>query len=195
MTSRRAYYVSMLAFALQIVDFCAAQTCYFPDGSVASQYAPCGGSSQSCCFNQGPQWDDACFSNGLCHSWEVGYTYRGACTDKGWGTGCPQDCINGECWRHLNSVGLPLSEVSADRKDTIEPVSLCGGASDSSISSPFACCGTPPEAAECCSSGDQGGGFLWYNASIINFELIPKTGPMVSPLLSLYAGSCSATAK
>lgn len=62
------------------------------------------------------------------------------------------------------------------RTDTIEPVSFCGGADDPSVSSPYVCCGTPVGAAECCSSGDDGGGFGWYNASIVNYEMTPTAG-------------------
>ena len=74
-----------------------AQQCYFPDGSRVDQYAPCGSNSQHCCFDAGPSWHDACFSNGLCLSWQNGYTYRGACTDANWAEDCAQMCKDSMC--------------------------------------------------------------------------------------------------
>ena len=82
--------------------------------------------------------------------------------------------------------------VMADHSDSISPVSFCGGAEDTSISSPYACCGTPPEAADCCSSGDDPAGFYWYNASIVNFKLTPLAplGSATSVSLGLISSGC-----
>lgn len=87
---------SVTTLLLLLLTGASAQQCYFPDGSPADQYTPCGTNSPYCCFNTGPSSRDACFSNGFCHSWMVGYTYRGACTDKEWGDECVQACKGGE---------------------------------------------------------------------------------------------------
>ena len=89
----------MLATFLLAASPASAQQCYFPDGSPADFYAPCGGASQHCCYNTGPDFHDACYSNGFCHSWMMGYTYRGACTDKEWGDGCAQACADSMSFR------------------------------------------------------------------------------------------------
>lgn len=73
------------------------------------------------------------------------------------------------------------------RHDTIEPVSFCGGADDPSLSSAWVCCGTPVEAAKCCSEGDNGGGFGWYNASIINYDMVPLSTVASSTSVSCFA--------
>src|ERR1700760_657620 len=54
-------------------------TCYYPDGSVANDYAyvPCTGSQYSTCCN--PSEGDVCLSNGLCY-WQGHFPYRAACT-------------------------------------------------------------------------------------------------------------------
>lgn len=81
---------------LLLAALCHAQQCYFPNGDPADEYAPCSTDNQNCCYYTGLEFDDACFSNGLCFSWMLGYTYRGACTDKKWGDGCAQVCTEGE---------------------------------------------------------------------------------------------------
>ena len=72
-----------------------AQTCFFPDGTVASLYKPCGGPTKSCCFYSDPNHHDPCYSNGYCYSWWYGSLYRGACTDSSWSasSACPTKCF------------------------------------------------------------------------------------------------------
>ena len=95
-------------------------------------------------------------------------------TDKNWGDGCTQPCSDGKL-HNLRALTFTIvgTDSCPERKDTLQPVSMCGGG-DSSVSSAYACCGTPPEAAECCSEGNAGGGFGWWNASIVNFEVTPR---------------------
>lgn len=175
----------------------SAQDCYFPNGDHADAFTPCGSNSKHCCCNTGPLWHDACFSNGFCYSWMMGYTDRGACTEKEWGEECVQPCEDRKSVFILIALTKRLGLTSLPvRSDNIKPVSLCGGADDASISSPYACCGTPPEAAEGCSSGDDGGGFGWLDASIVNFDLTPRTAVAssltVSTTFRIYVGqSCS----
>lgn len=115
---------ALLAVAAILLTTASAQQCYFPDGSAADEYAPCGPNSPHCCYNTGPEYDDACFSNGMCFSWMMGYTYRGACTDQGWDESCVQECKGRESrlrlqgamagadaggrsiWKHISSVFL-----------------------------------------------------------------------------------------
>lgn len=96
-----------VATVLPLLSGCRAQQCYFPDGSAADMYAPCGSNIKNCCFDAGPSYNDACFSNGLCHSWVNGYTYRGACTDKDWGDGCFPACQDSASSDFLRSESRP----------------------------------------------------------------------------------------
>lgn len=83
-----AVWLSLLACAV------IAQTCYYPNGQVATGYTwvPCrstGGTASSCCI---PSEGDTCMSNGLCN-WVGHYYFRGACTDQTWKDGsCAQVC-------------------------------------------------------------------------------------------------------
>lgn len=74
-----------------------AQSCYYPDGSLPTDYVyvPCTGESvSSCCI---PSEGDVCLASGLCYYQTGNYPFRGACTDKSWGSSkCPQYCLNRE---------------------------------------------------------------------------------------------------
>jgi hypothetical protein len=72
-------------------------TCYFLDGSVASDNTPCttGDSDTFCCADS-----YNCLSNGLCQSQYSGAYAIGSCTDKDWSSpSCPQFC------RPITNVG------------------------------------------------------------------------------------------
>ena len=59
----------------------ASTSCYYPDGSLATDYdyVPCGTSGDSaCCI---PNEGDKCLSNGLC-LFTSDYIYRGACSSS-----------------------------------------------------------------------------------------------------------------
>lgn len=74
-----------------------AQSCYYPDGSIPKdfEYVPCTGESvSSCCI---PKEGDVCLASGLCYYTTGSYPFRGACTDKSWGSSkCPLYCLNRE---------------------------------------------------------------------------------------------------
>lgn len=74
-----------------------AQQCYYPSGKVATADIPCSASSDNthCCGKTG-----ICLSNGYCmetseESGPLGL-YRGSCTDRNWGSSCPQQCLGGK---------------------------------------------------------------------------------------------------
>ena len=87
-----------------------AQTCYFPDGSVSTDDAPCRASSSDqpspCC-----KPTDVCLDNALClaQSGPEGVS-RGSCTDKTWQSSeCPQYCQDGQLpQKHAKSEIIPL---------------------------------------------------------------------------------------
>ena len=74
-----------------------AQSCYYPDGSLPTdyEYVPCTGDTvSSCCI---PSEGDLCLASGACYYPKDGYPFRGACTDKTWSSSkCPQYCMDRE---------------------------------------------------------------------------------------------------
>lgn len=73
------------------------QQCYYPDGSIPTDYiwTPCTGEEfSSCCI---PSEGDVCQPNGLCWFPPFGEVFRGACTDRTWNSpACPKDiCVDG----------------------------------------------------------------------------------------------------
>ena len=85
-------------FALLDVVVAAGDTCYFPNGKIATDYDwykcnyTTGIGFETCCV---PEWGDVCMENGLCY-WQDRYVYRGACADKSWAGGkCPNYCRGG----------------------------------------------------------------------------------------------------
>lgn len=77
-----------------LLPWALAQSCHFPDGSVASSDVPCNPSAlvSACCFS-----DQACLSNGLCVSDPLNDTlkayHRGTCTDQNFeSSACPRFC-------------------------------------------------------------------------------------------------------
>lgn len=94
-----------------------AQQCYFPSGKVATSDIPCSTSSGSthCCGKTG-----ICLSNGYCmetseDSGPLGL-YRGSCTDRNWGSSCPQECLGGELGE---PSGLPRKQTLTLRRQTM----------------------------------------------------------------------------
>jgi len=76
-----AYRLLVLALAVLLcgTHVLSSSQCYYPDGSLATDYPyiPCTGSQFASCCNAAE--GDACLSNGLC-SWPGNYPYRAACT-------------------------------------------------------------------------------------------------------------------
>ena len=69
---------------LEKVTTIGAQTCYFPDGSVADHNTPCRAPSanqaSACCA-----YSDICLDNSLCLAQSGhGVIWRGSCTDQTW---------------------------------------------------------------------------------------------------------------
>ena len=97
-SSPRARTVAAAAFVLLASSSTAlAQSCYYPDGSLPTDYefVPCTGDSvSSCCI---PSEGDVCLASGVCYFKSGEYPFRGACTDKSWSSSkCPQYCMNRE---------------------------------------------------------------------------------------------------
>ncbi|KAK2604664.1 hypothetical protein N8I77_007576 [Diaporthe amygdali] len=86
-----------LQSALALAAFATAtlaQQCYYPSGKVGTADIPCSTSADNthCCGKTG-----ICLSNGYCmetseDSGPLGL-YRGSCTDRNWGSSCPQKCL------------------------------------------------------------------------------------------------------
>lgn len=79
-----------------------AQQCYYPSGKVGTADIPCSTSSENahCCGKTG-----ICLSNWYCmetseESGPLGL-YRGSCTDRDWGSSCPQECLGGKLVKFL----------------------------------------------------------------------------------------------
>ena len=107
-----------------------AQTCYYPDGTVAPGDTPChslsiGGGSSACCAKA-----HVCLSNNLClHTDSQEAIARGSCTDETWQSSeCAQYCSDGSSPNRLSllhtdisiivnpSGGLDINLVVVDRK-------------------------------------------------------------------------------
>ena len=79
------------------VSTISAQTCFFPNGDVASRDRPCRASSSdqasACCA-----YMDVCLDNNLCLAQQGNEVVsRGSCTDQSWQSGaCPQYCQDGK---------------------------------------------------------------------------------------------------
>ncbi|KAI9684148.1 MAG: hypothetical protein M1829_003418 [Trizodia sp. TS-e1964] len=97
---------SLLLIGALVQGVAQAQICYYPDGTVPTDYAyePCSSDAiSSCCI---PSEGDVCLSNGLCqYGASSTYYFRGACTDKNWtqGGGCVSYCpsTNAGGWEKL----------------------------------------------------------------------------------------------
>jgi len=97
--------LATLSLILSLSSTTSAE-CYYPDGSIAKDYTyvSCGGETKACCI---PSEKDQCLSNGLCF-WPGGnYPFRGACSDKDWGSKCPNVCTTGQL--------CPCSFISPER--------------------------------------------------------------------------------
>jgi len=93
--------VSTIALVVQFSDISAFEQCYYPDGSIPTDYvweACTGAEYSSCCI---PSEGDICQDNGLC--WFpptgnlTGNLFRGTCTDRTWtDPACPANiCVSG----------------------------------------------------------------------------------------------------
>lgn len=128
-----------------------AQTCFWPDGSTATDYVPCSGVNddgvRACCAP-----DDMCLYGfgaiGNCLSVHDGFLYRGGCTSQNW---ADSSTCAGACWHDEDgSMNIRVTrQVSAnssklDNADTFVPLAMCGNG--------VVCCGWPSIAGACCST-------------------------------------------
>ncbi|BAE61593.1 hypothetical protein AFCA_007795 [Aspergillus flavus] len=82
-----------LLFFLLIQSVYSVQTCYWPDGTPATEDVPCSDEKYASCCRSG----NLCLSNNLCLNVAIQpyVLSRGACTDPNWDSdNCPQYCTN-----------------------------------------------------------------------------------------------------
>src|SRR5436190_9734560 len=96
--------------------------CFYPDGDPAIdyQFVPCspGKPVSACCV---PSEGDVCLPSGLCN-WTDHYPYRGACTSRNWGAGCPNFCSSSKLSLSLSlSLSLCVCVCSLFLKNKIQP--------------------------------------------------------------------------
>jgi hypothetical protein len=93
-------YVCLLLYLFLSINAVRA-LCYFPDGeTIAIQDTPCYSGEPSFCCGQG----FACMSNSLCKLTDYvvdagsgqSTFVRGSCSDKAWGSSCPNFCVTSE---------------------------------------------------------------------------------------------------
>ncbi|KAE8380845.1 hypothetical protein BDV26DRAFT_290106 [Aspergillus bertholletiae] len=80
-------------FFLLIQSVYSAETCYWPDGTPATEDVPCSDERYAPCCRSG----NLCLSNNLCLNVAIQpyVLSRGACTDPNWNSdNCPQFCTN-----------------------------------------------------------------------------------------------------
>jgi len=90
--------VPFFTFVSQLGSVQAFTQCYYPDGSIPTDYIwePCTGAKySSCCV---PSEGDICQPDGLCYYPAEGISYRGTCTDRTWNDpSCNADiCVTGK---------------------------------------------------------------------------------------------------
>ena len=89
--------VLLSLFFLQTSYVSAFVQCYYPDGSIPTDftYVPCTSGNMSACCIQSE--GDVCQPNGLCYYPPKAHNFRGACTDQTWASdACPKICISGK---------------------------------------------------------------------------------------------------
>jgi len=69
----------------------SAQQCYYPNGKPSPNDSPCSSNGGACC-----PVDWQCLDNGLCFLEQFSYYERHSCTDKAWGSSCPDMCTYSE---------------------------------------------------------------------------------------------------
>ncbi|KAL3468159.1 hypothetical protein BJX64DRAFT_85244 [Aspergillus heterothallicus] len=106
-----------IATALSLAALTAAQTCYNPDRTIASDAVPCGNDDDTFCCDS----DAICLSSGYCLSaTSQPYSlYRGSCTDSGWGDFCAYYCVN-----FLTGTNAPI--ISMGTNDDGRAIYCCG---------------------------------------------------------------------
>ncbi|KAL2838019.1 hypothetical protein BJY01DRAFT_38728 [Aspergillus pseudoustus] len=109
---------STIAVALSLAALAAAaQTCYNPDRTIASNAVPCSSNDDTFCCGS----DAICLSSGYCLSatTQPYSLYRGSCTDSGWGSFCAYYCVN-----FLTGTNAPITSVGTN--DDGRAIYCCG---------------------------------------------------------------------
>ena len=104
--------------ALSILLGRVSSLCYYPNGDLARDDQACDSTkSTSSCCGQGY----ACLSNGLCSKTSftkdnIGDKYgRGSCTDRKWGSGCPNYCVDPKIDIMDGGTGLAVCPTAANK--------------------------------------------------------------------------------
>ncbi|KAF8863047.1 hypothetical protein BDZ45DRAFT_722759 [Acephala macrosclerotiorum] len=123
-------FVSFPVLILLYLEFVSAfSQCYYPDGSIPTDYLwePCTGSKySSCCV---PSEGDVCQADGLCYYPENGLLYRGTCTDQTW---MDPSCNVGTCVSGFETTWQWVDECV----DSGSTSTICGSMSDSAHVTP-----------------------------------------------------------
>lgn len=95
-------------FSILVAVCVAADTCYYPDKTLALGHVPCSDDPNGapCCAS-----DHICMGNGLCLNVGSHQPYgfsRAACTSLNWGGSCPRICVGCESPISLQSALLDL---------------------------------------------------------------------------------------
>ncbi|KUJ18982.1 uncharacterized protein LY89DRAFT_732512 [Mollisia scopiformis] len=125
-------FISLLVLTLSHLPFGSAETpptCYYPDGSIPTDYLwePCTGDKySSCCV---PSEGDVCQKDGLCYYPDEDLVYRGTCTDQTW-----QDsaCHVGTCVTGFETTWQWVGQCVASGSTS----TVCGSMSDSAHVTP-----------------------------------------------------------
>lgn len=102
--------VSMLYTVVTSIQKASASLapCYYPNGEIETRDMPCSDNGGACC-REG--WD--CLSSGLCCAPGMSEDFqRQTCTDKRWGSSCPDMCTR----RELPLLPPPLLTVLTHRR-------------------------------------------------------------------------------
>lgn len=78
--ARVSLFLLVSSSLLSVALYSTRAPCYFPDFTVAQNFAACSSTAKGeCCFE-----NDICTDWGDCLSQTTGHHYRGACTDSTW---------------------------------------------------------------------------------------------------------------
>ncbi|KAI9742639.1 MAG: hypothetical protein M1818_003780 [Claussenomyces sp. TS43310] len=134
--------MAFLILLAYLVSSTLAASCYFPDGSAASNYTACSAdasdtSPSTCCAS-----GYACLNSGVCeHTGAVGSGngdtwVRGGCTDQSWkSSACPNFCLTGyestssgmeQCSSNTTDIYCCASDVNCDCGSGVGGVNFAG---------------------------------------------------------------------
>ncbi|PWY67248.1 hypothetical protein BO94DRAFT_540463 [Aspergillus sclerotioniger CBS 115572] len=140
----RGIAASFILLVASCTTVSAANTCYFPNGNIATENVPCSSDGHSACCGTG----DICLSNNLCmDTAEQPYVLsRGACTDPDWESeNCPSVC-RACCLPRRCSLSV-RDKLTYYGLQLIEDVNKSGGSSIINLlyvdGVSTYCCGTP----------------------------------------------------